>query len=413
MTSEGSGSCEIVGANGGTAAQFRLIGVVSVVVLCRWIFFEKKLLSMTCRSVWMTVGPCLRYVSRRKSNKSTEDLETAYCTENTLDGKTTTPGESFRNMWKSSGRPFWRLAADNTKQLISGGTDKFMLVLLAIWNALNTNDNVGSVLGFKLYNTEDNLNYNTDECDNYVLNALFDTVFGPIIAVRFLVNIQWLAANPLRWSCHSPSTVLYDDYGEESNSLVESVEIWSIQCFVWWVCTVISRILALGTLILLYKTQPVASENMTEAIHKILSPLTTSAKQTLVIIVFPICLDSLQFLAQEHFLRTDKKSSASKVLSQVLTPTTSGEFIWSHDEDNAIGDKPSRGALNTNEKEPIIDKEDVGEDLIKPLVNSYESDNFEWYLENSDGSFLAAPLEMRFLYWISKCVLRITNCRIM
>ena len=78
-----------------------------------------------------------------------------------------------------------------------------------------------------------------------------------------------------------------------------------MQCFVWWSCVVLSRIIALGTLVGLYQASS-AADGIVEAIHFIFKPFSIQVKQALVIIVLPIMLDSMQFLVQEYFLRTDQ-----------------------------------------------------------------------------------------------------------
>ena len=137
----------------------------------------------------------------------------------------------------------------------------------------------------------------TDACDSYVLNAVFDTIFGPFLAIRLLINIQYLTAN--QSCCSNTGTrVLVQDYGQRL-TLLSAIEVWSLQCFVWWLCVILSRVVALGTLVFLYQVGSAGIE-IVQAIHYIFKPFSIEVKQTLVIIVLPIVLDSIQFLGKQY-----------------------------------------------------------------------------------------------------------------
>ena len=270
LASGGPSSCMLI-ESGGAIQQLRLIGIVIGVGIAKWSLFEKKGLRALCSI------SCVKASSRSTSTDLTK-----------------TP----RAIWTENGRPFWRVCADNMKQVISGATDKAMLILLSTWGVLNGN----SLAMFYAVTVDYTAESGYDECDEYVLSAIFDTMFGPLMAIRILLNVQYLAAHGGCCGC-AGTNVLTCDYAT-GETRMKCVEMWSLQAACWWTCVVTSRVIALGALVLLYK-ETAAPRSLLEGINFFFSPLPTGVKQQIVIIWFPIVLDSVQYIVQEMFLRTD------------------------------------------------------------------------------------------------------------
>ena len=123
---------------GGTAAQFRLLGIVTSVVILRWLFFEKAILNILKKTVWpyiveemcqaifyiqQSTKNCVKNRSGSNSETSPLDIDDSGFpilnrnANNKFCYRLWLMRAAFSEMYDTSGRPFWRLFADNLKQV--------------------------------------------------------------------------------------------------------------------------------------------------------------------------------------------------------------------------------------------------------------------------------------------------------